>query len=163
MKVLGIDPGLRVSGYAVLEQRGVDLQVVDAGTIKVDPAGPLSGRLVQIYQDVNALLDEYEVDVVAVEELYAHYKHPRTAILMGHARGVVLLAAAQHGVKVVDFAATRIKKSLTGVGRASKQQMQRSVTQQLGLNKLPSPPDIADAMAIAMCCLNEHSREKTQI
>ena len=158
IKVLGIDPGLRVSGYAVIEQDRRRLQVRAAGTIKADSSLPLEKRLIQIYQDVNQLLQEYQTDIIAVEELYAHYKHPRTAILMGHARGVFLLAAAQRGVLLEGYSATRIKKCLTGNGRASKEQMQLAVAQQLNLAKVPRPADVADAMAIAMCCINEHDR-----
>ena len=159
MKVLGVDPGLRVSGYAVVTQRGRELRVVDAGAIRADLELPLAERIRQIYDDVEALLDEHDIDIMAVEELYAHYKHPRTAILMGHARGVFLLAAARHGVPVHDFSATRVKKSLTGVGRAGKEQVQRAVKTQLQLSRIPRPADVADALAVAMCCINEQSRE----
>jgi crossover junction endodeoxyribonuclease RuvC len=92
---------------------------------------------------------------VAVEQLYAHYKHPRTAILMGHARGVILQQAAEAGAEVESFAATRIKKSLTGNGHAAKGQMQRAIQAMLALPHVPEPPDVADAIAIALCCANE--------
>jgi crossover junction endodeoxyribonuclease RuvC len=98
--------------------------------------------------------------VVAVEELYAHYKHPRTAILMGHARGVILLSAARLGIEVRSYAATRIKRYLTGNGRATKAQMQRAIQTALGLGTLPEPPDVADAMAIAMCCAGDISAKR---
>jgi len=160
MKVLGIDPGLRISGYAVIEFYERSIRLLDAGTIKLDSKLALAQRLGQLYTDVTALLAEQQVDIMAVEELYAHYKHPRTAILMGHARGVFLLAACEHGIEVAGFAATRVKKSLTGNGRASKQQIQRAVQSQLNLAKLPVPADVADALAIAMCCLNEKRREE---
>jgi len=160
MRVLGVDPGLRTSGYAVLEQRARQLHVIDAGVITADADLPLAQRLHQIYDDIDALIGEYGADIMAIEQLYAHYKHPRTAILMAHARGVFILAAARHGIKVCDFAATRIKKSLTGSGRAGKQQMQHAVREQLNLDQLPSPADVADALAVAMCCINEHNREK---
>ncbi len=155
MKVLGIDPGLRTSGYAVIDWQGRQLKVIDAGTIRAETSLPLAQRLSQIYRDIDALLDEQPVDALAIEELYAHYKHPRTAILMGHARGVFLLAAAQHDLPVYGFSATRVKKSLTGSGRAGKEQMQLAVTTQLGLKTMPKPADVADAIAIAMCCINE--------
>ena len=163
MKVLGIDPGLRISGYAVVEQQGRGLCVLDAGTIRPDINASLSQRLEQLYLDAAGLLDEYHPDLVAVEELYAHYRHPRTAILMGHARGVFLLAAARGGVDVCDFSATRVKKSLTGTGRAAKEQVQRAVKSQLKLAQLPTPADVADALAIAMCCINEKTREELLI
>ncbi len=158
MLVLGIDPGLQTSGYAVLRQHGPRIEVVDAGAIRAETRLPIEKRLHQIYRDIDAILNEYPVQCMAIEELYAHYKHPRTAILMGHARGMFLLAAAGHGVETLGFSATRIKKSLVGHGRASKQQIQHAVKTQLGLATIPTPADVADALAIAMCCLNEISR-----
>jgi crossover junction endodeoxyribonuclease RuvC len=159
MKILGVDPGLRTSGYAVIIQQGHDLRVLDAGTLKADEQLPLAQRLQQIYSDIDTLLVEHAPDLIAVEELYSHYQHPRTAILMAHARAVFLLAAARNDISVHGFSATRIKKSITGNGRASKQQMQKAVQTQLSLAKIPTPADVADALAVAMCCLNEHNRE----
>ena len=159
MKIIGVDPGLRISGYAVVSPRGRDIQVLDAGTLKADHDQPLAKRLEQLYLDVEALLDEHCPDIMAVEELYAHYKHPRTAILMGHARGVFLLAAARRSIAVHGYAATRVKKSVTGNGRASKEQVQRAVQTQLHLAQIPSPNDVADALAVALCAVNEHTRE----
>ncbi len=160
MKVLGVDPGLQITGYALLERSGGKILIRDAGVIRVSPALPMPKRLRQLHQEAAGLIEEYHPDLVAVEELYAHYKHPRTAILMGHARGVFLLAAAQHNIDVRGYAATRVKKSLTGSGRAAKSQMQAAVTTQLKLKTIPSPPDVADALAIALCCLEEIHREK---
>jgi crossover junction endodeoxyribonuclease RuvC len=97
------------------------------------------------------ILKEFRPQAMAVEQLYAHYDHPRTAILMAHARGVVFLGAAQHGVPVVSYNATRIKKTITGNGRAPKDQVQRTVQRELGLPRLPEPPDVADALAAALC------------
>lgn len=159
MKVIGVDPGLQVSGYAVVEQTRDEVKIIDAGVIRADTRLALGKRLRQIYQDILAILQENQPELMAVEELYAHYKHPRTAILMGHARGMFLLAAAEQGVEVLDFAATRVKKSITGQGRASKEQIQRAVTSQLRLARIPRPADLADALAIAMCCLNEKNGE----
>ena len=89
---------------------------------------------------------------MAIEQLYSHYAHPRTAILMGHARGVILQKCAEAGAKVSSFSATRVKKSVTGNGRASKQQVQRTVQTILSLSSVPEPNDVADAIAVAMCC-----------
>jgi crossover junction endodeoxyribonuclease RuvC len=97
------------------------------------------------------VVEQFRPDVVAVEQLYAHYEHPRTAILMAHARGVIFLAAAQHGLPVVSYNATRIKKTITGTGRASKEQVQHTIQRELGLDRLPEPPDVADALAAALC------------
>src|SRR5262249_7508489 len=103
------------------------------------------------YNGLVEVIDQYRPEVCAVEQLYAHYKHPRTAILMGHARGVIFLTAAQRGLPVVSYAATRIKKTITGNGHASKEQIQRTIQRELGLAQLPEPPDVADALAVALC------------
>jgi crossover junction endodeoxyribonuclease RuvC len=150
--VLGIDPGLDRTGYAVLEMS--PWRVLDAGLIRTSPRQPLADRLTEIGEGLADILAEHEVDVVAVEELYSHYKHPRTAILMGHARGVILWTAAKRGLEVVSLSATMIKKSLTGNGHASKVQMQRAAMATLGLRKLPEPADVADALAAAFCAMN---------
>ncbi len=158
VKVLGIDPGLRVCGYACLETDGGREVIVEAGVFRTTEDLPLEARLNQIAEDIETILDKFGPDVVAVEELYSHYAHPRTAILMGHARGVILQRCARAAVEVKSFAATRIKKSITGNGRASKEQMQRTMQTILGLSDLPKPPDVADAMAIALCCANSMQR-----
>lgn len=158
MKILGIDPGLQVCGYACLEIDGGHETMVEAGVFKTTAGMPLEAKLDQIAEDLETLLERFHPDIVAVEQLYSHYAHPRTAILMGHARGVILQACARARIEVKSFAATRIKKSITGNGRASKEQMQRTMQTILGLPELPKPPDVADAMAAAMCCANTVSR-----
>ena len=102
--------------------------------------------------ELDLLLQEHEPDICAVEQLYAHYKHPRTAILMGHARGVILLVATRRGVTLREFSANRVKQSVTGHGHASKPQMQRAIQMMWNLPKPPHPPDVADALSIALCC-----------
>ena len=154
MIILGIDPGLRVCGYAVIDAGIGSFKLVEAGVFKSDSSATLAKRLNQIAGDLSSILDNHKPEVVAVEQLYAHYKHPRTSILMGHARGVILQKAAESGAEVKDFAATRIKKSLTGNGRATKVQMQRAIQTLLGLTETPEPNDVADAIAISLCCAN---------
>jgi crossover junction endodeoxyribonuclease RuvC len=154
MIILGIDPGLQVCGYAVIEaDRGRD-KIIEAGIFRTDSSAALEVRLNQIADDTRDLLEKFAPEVVAVEELYSHYKHPRTAILMGHARGVILAQAAKAGAAVKSYAATRIKKSLTGNGRADKQQMQEAIRTVFDLAELPEPADVADALAAALCCAN---------
>ena len=155
MRVLGIDPGLRLTGYGVLEvdpDAGplTDPRLVEAGVLKLPTKGAMAGRLAQLHRDMAAVIEEFAPDHVVVEKLYAHYAHPRTAILMAHARGVILLAAQQRGVTVHDLPATEIKKAVTGFGHASKEQVQRAVQSQCRLAEPPSPPDVADAIAIAL-------------
>lgn len=156
MIILGIDPGLQVCGYAVVEAEGLDSKLIEAGVFRTDGKAELAQRLCQIADDIRQVLETHKPNVVAVEELYSHYNHPRTAILMGHARGVILQKAAEVGANVKSFSATRIKKSLTGNGRAAKGQMQRAIQSVLKLRELPEPPDVADAIAIALCCATEN-------
>lgn len=156
MIILGIDPGLQVCGYAVIEKKLLEMKLIEAGVFRTDGKADLPARLNQIAVDIRQVLTMHKPQAVAVEQLYAHYKHPRTAILMGHARGVILQQAAQAGAELKSFAATRIKKSLTGNGHAAKGQMQRAIQALLTLPSVPEPPDVADAIAIALCCANEN-------
>ncbi len=150
-RVLGIDPALHTTGYGAIDFAAATPTIVEAGTITTNPQADLAERITQIHADLTDLLAELTPDLLAIENLYAHYKHPRTAIIMAHARGVVLLAAQQAGVAVRNLQATRIKKSLTGNGHASKRQVQLAIQSTFGLPAPPEPNDIADALAIALC------------
>ena len=152
MRVLGIDPGLRLTGYGVVDYRPVKPGLVDGGVIRLDATASLAARLVELDRELESILAEHKPDVCAVEQLYAHYAHPRTAILMGHARGVILLAAARRGVRVEQYPANRVKQSVTGHGHAAKHQVQRAIQNVWNLPAPPEPPDVADALAIALCC-----------
>ena len=154
MRILGIDPGLRICGYGLIKIEGAKFNLIEAGTIRANAKFPMEKRLTQIAEDMDSLLERLKPDAVSVEELYAHYAHPKTAILMGHARGVILQRAGAMNIEVYSYAATKIKKSLTGHGRASKLQMQRAIQSVLSLSEVPEPPDVADAIAIAMCHAN---------
>lgn len=155
-RVLGIDPGLQTTGYAVLEATDTGPKICEAGVIRSadgrDPAD-MAQRVKALYDGVIEVFQQWSPSVLVVEQLYAHYDHPRTAILMAHARGAYFLAGAQNGVPVLSYAATRVKKLITGSGRAGKEQMQHAVTRELGLAKPPEPHDVADALAIALCHL----------
>jgi crossover junction endodeoxyribonuclease RuvC len=153
-RILGLDPGLQVTGYAVLEARTGTPHVCEAGVVRSAEgraATDMAQRLRYLYDGIVEVLEQFQPSIVVVEQLFAHYDHPRTAILMAHARGVMFLAAAQRGLSVVSYNATRIKKTITGHGRASKEQVQRTIQRELGLAKLPEPPDVADALAAALC------------
>lgn len=152
MRILGIDPGLQVSGYACLESAFDEFKLIEAGVFRIPADQAMEARLNQIAEDIEAILKKYKPEIVAVEELYSHYAHPKTAILMAHARGVILQKCCQEKIEVKGFSATKIKKSITGNGRATKQQVQRSVQFMLGLPAPPEPNDVADAIAAAMCC-----------
>jgi len=154
MRILGIDPGLQVCGYACLETTAAGEKLIEAGVFRTDGSLPIETKLNTIAEDTEALLKKFRPEIVAVEELYSHYTHPKTAILMGHARGVILQSCAKAAVKVRSFSATRIKKSVTGNGRASKGQVQRTIQTLLSLPQVPEPSDVADAIAAALCCAN---------
>jgi crossover junction endodeoxyribonuclease RuvC len=151
-RVLGIDPGLNVTGYAVLEAAARGPVVVEAGVIRPRAkSGALAQRLLWIHRGVVEVLEAFPAGSLALERVHSHVRYPRTAILMAHARGVIMLAAAQHQTPVFGYAATRIKKTLTGNGRAPKEQMQHAIMTELSLEGLPEPHDVADACAIALC------------
>ncbi|MDB5175124.1 MAG: ruvC, partial [Phycisphaerales bacterium] len=143
MRILGIDPGLRITGYGVIDYRPIRPLLIDGGVIRLTPKTPLADRLVELETELVALLEEHKPDVCAVEQLYSHYAHPRTAILMGHARGVILVAARKRGIQVEQFPANRVKQSVSGHGHASKSQMQRAIQSQWSLPEPPDPPDVA--------------------
>lgn len=150
--ICGFDPGLRCTGYGVIRVDEDDaFELLEAGVLRADVNAPLAIRLAELAGGVDEVLHEYHVDTVAVEQIYSHYQRPRTAILMAHARGVILLEAARHKAEVIHLPATTIKKHVTGNGRATKEQMQRAVAHALSLAAPPEPPDVADALAIAMC------------
>ncbi len=149
-RIVGIDPGLNITGYGVISVSGRTRRVCEGGVVR-GGRGELGERLKRIHTGITEVLDTWKPDAVAVEELFSHYKRPRTAILMGHARGVICLAAAQAGVEVVAYAATQVKRMLTGHGRAPKMQVQQAICRELGLAQVPEPPDVADALALAMC------------
>ena len=151
MRVLGIDPGLNITGYGLLDDGQKVITVLEAGVVRTKAAEPMADRLREIAREIEGIITQYKPDVVAVEDLYSHYGHPKTAIIMGHARGIIFLKAAEAGLRVIPYASTRIKKSLTGNGRASKQQMQLMIRSALGLATVPEPADAADALAVALC------------
>ncbi len=157
MQVCGIDPGLETTGYAVLDLCGEKIRILDAGVCRTDVHAPLPERLYQLSTDIWEVLTQWKPSAIGVEQLYAHYKHPRTAILMGHARGVILAAAARREATIHSFNPTQVKQYLTGNGQASKAQMQRAVAIACGLSKPPEPNDVADALAVALCCAH-HNR-----
>jgi crossover junction endodeoxyribonuclease RuvC len=151
MIVLGIDPGLNTTGYAVLEFSNCQPRLVEAGVVRSKAAGSLAERVQEIHDGVADVIASLKPEVLAIEELYSHYERPTTAILMGHARGVILLAAAEASIPVISYPSTQIKKTITGNGHAAKWQIQEAIRRELNLPALPEPPDVADALAIALC------------
>ena len=133
MRILGIDPGLNTTGYGVLEVVEGKPRLVEAGIIRGKTRGSVTARVREIFQGVTDVIESLQPEVLALEKLYSHYDRPTTAIMMGHARGVICLAAAQAEIEVEDYAATQVKKTLTGNGRAPKSQMQQADTARVGI------------------------------
>jgi crossover junction endodeoxyribonuclease RuvC len=151
MRILGIDPGLNTTGYGVLDFTARTPRLIEAGVVRGKTGAELSERVKEIHDGVADVIATLKPEVLAIEELYSHYDRPTTAILMGHARGVIILAAAEAGIPVANYPATQIKKTITGNGHAAKWQMQEAIRRELNLPTVPEPPDVADALAIALC------------
>ncbi|MEQ8849775.1 crossover junction endodeoxyribonuclease RuvC [Botrimarina sp.] len=150
MRILGIDPGLNTTGYGVIDASAGALRLVEAGVVRGTRGASLAQRVGEIHEGVADAIAALKPDAVAIEELYSHYERVKTSILMGHARGVIVLAAVQADLPVHHYAATQVKRILTGAGRAPKDQVQLAIARELGLSAPPDPPDVADALAIAM-------------
>jgi crossover junction endodeoxyribonuclease RuvC len=152
MRVLGIDPGLQTAGYACVQINlpNPNPALVEAGALTFNPKHPLEDRLLELHESLTELITELKPTRLAVEQVFAHYKHPRTAVIMGHGRGVVLLAAKAADLVIEHLPSTEVKKAITGNGHATKSQIQLAVQSQCNLAEVPEPPDVADAIAIAL-------------
>ncbi|HQU72940.1 MAG TPA: crossover junction endodeoxyribonuclease RuvC [Calditrichia bacterium] len=149
--ILGIDPGLSITGYGLIcVERGRASSLAYGGIRSPGKTATLPEKLVRIYQELSAVIAEYHPQYCAIEEVFYH-ENVNTAIVMGHARGVAMLAASQAGIEVAEYAAREVKMSTVGSGAASKQQVQAMVTRLLGLPEPPKPQDAADALAVALC------------
>lgn len=151
MRIMGVDPGLSSTGYAVIDDVGGRQSVVEGGVVRTKPAEPLEHRLHTIYQDIRTVIEQFAPAAMAIEDLHTRYRNLKTAIVMGHARGVVVMAAGEAGIPVFDYEPTRAKKLVTGSGRADKEQVQRAITSQLNLPSVSKNEHVADAFAIALC------------
>ena len=151
-RILGIDPGLRVTGYGAIACDPP--RVLEAGIITPPTAAPLEERLRALYEQTLEVIAVTKPDVMVVEELWSSYKNPGTAILMGHARGVLCLAACKQGVQGRHLAHAMVKRALTGSGGARKEQVKRMVMQHLRLTTAPQPDDVSDALALALAHAN---------
>lgn len=150
MRVLGVDPGLRTTGYGLVEAGTHRLRLIEAGVIEPETALPLEERLAQLHRAMAEIVASGRPDAMVVEELWTAYRNPSTAVLMGHARGVLYLAAAQHGVAVHHLGHSLVKRALVGSGAARKEQVNSMVVQVLGLVTKPKPDDVSDALALAI-------------
>jgi len=151
--VLGVDPGLRATGYGLIEvvyQPDYRVKLLEAGTINPRQQDPLEKRIFKIHQNLGDIIQQYSPQVMVLEKLYAHHKHPTTASLLGHVRGVICLLCAQHGIRLVEHSVKRIRKSVVGNGNATKQQTQRAVEQFLRIPDQKLTLDASDALALAL-------------
>lgn len=151
MRIIGVDPGLNRTGYAVIDDLGGRWIAVEGGVSRPDPSDPLELRVRTIYRDIREVLEEFKPAAMALEDLHSKYEFPKTAILMGHARAAVCLAAAECGIPVTGYAPSRVKNAVTGSGAATKEQVQKAIVTQLRLASPPKPFDVADAFALAIC------------
>ncbi|MHB1653379.1 MAG: crossover junction endodeoxyribonuclease RuvC [Desulfitobacteriaceae bacterium] len=150
MIILGIDPGTAIMGYGIIEQQKNRLAALTYSSWRTPAGSPLPERLLSLYQNLCQLLQEHRPDCVAVEELFFN-RNTTTALAVGHARGIVLLAAAQQAIPVYEYTPLQVKQAVVGYGKADKNQVQQMVRALLGLTEIPKPDDTADALAIAIC------------
>jgi crossover junction endodeoxyribonuclease RuvC len=149
-RILGIDPGTAIVGWAIVEGEGQDLSLVECGVIRTPANDPLAERLCTIYRSINEMLDRFQPHGVGVEQLF-FARNITTALPVAHARGVILLAIQQRGLPLEEFTPMQVKQAVTGYGGADKAQMQEMVRLSLGLEQAPHPDDAADAVAVALC------------
>tara|TARA_Y100000385_G_scaffold163429_1_gene169374 strand:- start:112 stop:711 length:600 start_codon:yes stop_codon:yes gene_type:complete len=150
-RIVGFDPGLNITGYGVIEVLpNQQVQLIEAGTIRPKSKDEIQDRLHVIHSGVREIIETFAPQSMAIEQLFVHVRFPKTAILMGHARGVICLAAAQAGIELHHYLPNRVKSMLTGSGHAGKEQMQLAVQRELRLKTRPEPADAADALAIAL-------------
>ncbi len=150
MKVLGIDPGIAIVGYGIVEHIGNRFRVHDYGSIQTKAGTPVVERLKIVYDSLVALIEKEKPDCMAIEELFFN-TNSKTAITVAEARGVLLLGAVNSGIEVFEYTPLQVKQAVTGYGRADKNQVQQMTKSLLGLDRVPKPDDTADALAIAIC------------
>ncbi len=158
MRVLGIDPGLRTAGYGCIDYKSKSNNpiIVEAGAIKLDTKQTVSFRLKDLFKDISDVIADLQPEILAVETIFTHHQQVATATILGHARGVILLAGEQATLPIVELTPAEVKKSVSNNGRATKAQMQQAVTTILNLSKIPEPADVADALAIAITAALRH-------
>ena len=157
MRVLGIDPGTRLTGFGCVEGDVARPTIVDAGVFRLVPksgkAPSVADRLAELERDMCELLERVNPEAAAVEALFSHYKHPATAVVMAHARGVILLCLKRAGVGVIELPPASVKRAMTGSGAAGKAQVQAAVASVFRLPGPPEPADVADALAIGFAAM----------
>ena len=159
MRVLGIDPGSLITGFGVVEEAANHMRALTWGAVRTTARQPLSERLKHIYDSLTDAVHTWKPDAVSVEQVF-FADNPKTALILGHARGVALLAAAHAAVPLVEYSALEIKMAVVGYGRAAKSQIQQMVRTLLQLDTVPQPTDAADALAAAICHLHTQSFQR---
>ena len=150
MRILGIDPGIAIVGYGVVDKEGNRYKTIAYDAVTTKAHTPLEDRLEKVYNGVCEIIKEYKPDAMSIEELFFN-NNAKTALAVGQARGVIILAAVQNHIPVYEYTPLQVKQALTGYGRASKTQIQQMMKSMLGLTEIPKPDDVADALAIAVC------------
>lgn len=150
MRILGLDPGIAIVGFGIIDYDGSKLKPVQYGTVQTEANTPQSERLKQIYDSLQQLIDKYKPDAVAIEKLFFN-RNVTTAFAVGQARGVMMLAAEQCGLSIGEYTPLQVKQAVVGYGKAEKRQVQEMVRMLLNLSTIPKPDDVADALAIAIC------------
>jgi crossover junction endodeoxyribonuclease RuvC len=153
MRILGIDPGIALTGFGIVEKDGVSVTAGSYGHISTESGTPVALRLKILYDDMVNVITEYKPDVMVVEELFFN-KNVKTAIVAAQARGVIILSGVNNGIDVEEYTPLQVKQAVIGYGRASKSQVQFMVKELLKLKEIPKPDDTADALAIAICHAN---------
>lgn len=149
MRIIGIDPGIAIVGYGVIDQKGSRLQPVQYGSVQTDAKSQTPTRLKQIYDAVRTLIERYQPEQMGVEKLFFN-RNVTTAFTVGQARGVIILAAEEAGLPVFEYTPLQVKQSVVGYGKAEKKQVQEMVKMLLHLKEIPKPDDVADALGVAM-------------
>ncbi|MCB0165827.1 MAG: crossover junction endodeoxyribonuclease RuvC [Anaerolineae bacterium] len=153
MRVIGVDPGTAITGWGVVEGSGSDLKMIAVGTITTSAGTPLPERLQIIYRELTVIIGQWQPSTAAIEELFFS-KNAKTALAVGHGRGVAMLALANADLSITEYKPLEVKQAITGHGGADKKQMQQMVKLLLALEDIPRPDDAADALAIAICHLH---------
>ena len=154
-RVIGVDPGLNTTGFGILDQKAGQIRVVAYGTIKPPSKESLANRLAYLNSHMNDLLSKFEPHIMAIEDTF-YSNNIKSALLLGQARGVLILAAASNGLAAIDYAPRKVKQSVVGSGSADKKQIQYMVKQILKIDSMPKSMDISDALAIALCHINQN-------
>ena len=154
MRVLGIDPGIRTTGFGIIDSNAKRLSLIACGTINPKISDTLPLRLNHLFEEVDSIINKFSPDIFSIEDMF-YSKNVKTAMILGQARGAMIIAAAQANINIFEFAPRKVKMSVCGNGGASKEQVQYMVMKILNLKDMPGSLDVSDAIAVGICCLNQ--------